>query len=439
MAQYKQSVAYTRMFLMVLSSDHVSPATGKTVTVNLSKAGGAFAAAGGVVTEVSNGWYKIALTTTDTNTLGDLVFDCTATGCDNTDFADQVVAFDPTNANLGLTNVSANVAQWLGVAVTADASNLPNVNVKDYNGTVVSAQPYTGTPPTAAQIATTVWQDLTAGSDFSTAGSIGLLLKTDIDAAISSRGTGTALTATQVENAVWDGLTANHSTAGSFGLLVKTDLDTNIGSRLATSGYTAPPTAAAIATTIFTDLTAGTDFSTAGSFGALVKANLDTNVGSRMATFSLPANFAALGISVGGHISNVDNLVANGDKTGYALTQTFPTNFSTLAITGTGGVTVGGYASGQDPAVRKNQALNAFEFLMVLSSDHVTPATGKTVTAQRSLDGAAFAACANAVTEVGNGIYAINLAAGDLNANFVTLRFSATSCDDSFIFIATQP
>ena len=83
MALLKQSTTYTRSFLMVSSSDHVSGATGKTVTVNLSKAGGAFAAAGGTVTEIANGWYKIALTTTDTNTLGDLAYDCTATGCDN--------------------------------------------------------------------------------------------------------------------------------------------------------------------------------------------------------------------------------------------------------------------------------------------------------------------------------------------------------------------
>lgn len=52
------------------------------------------------------------------------------------------------------------------------------------------------TAPTAAQVATAVWQDLLAGSDFSTASSIGALLKTDIDATISSRSTlgGTAQT-----------------------------------------------------------------------------------------------------------------------------------------------------------------------------------------------------------------------------------------------------
>lgn len=90
MALLKQSTAYTRMLLMIDSTDHISAKTGLTVTVTLSKAGAAFGAAGGTVTEVANGWYKIVLTTTDTNTLGDLVFHCTSTGADATDFCDQV-------------------------------------------------------------------------------------------------------------------------------------------------------------------------------------------------------------------------------------------------------------------------------------------------------------------------------------------------------------
>lgn len=78
------------MFKMIDSADHISKKTGLTCTVNLSKAGGAFGAAGGTITEVANGWYKIALTTTDTNTLGDLAYYITATGADDTDFSDQV-------------------------------------------------------------------------------------------------------------------------------------------------------------------------------------------------------------------------------------------------------------------------------------------------------------------------------------------------------------
>ena len=72
MAILTQSATYTRNFLMVDSTDHITGKTGLTVTVTLSKAGGSFGAAGDTVTEISSGWYKIALTTTDTNTVGDL-------------------------------------------------------------------------------------------------------------------------------------------------------------------------------------------------------------------------------------------------------------------------------------------------------------------------------------------------------------------------------
>jgi len=42
----------------------------------------------------------------------------------------------------------------------------------------------------------------------------------------------------------------------------------------------------------------------------------------------------------------------------------------------------------------KNVALDNFAFIMVDATDHVSAKTGLTVTAQRSLDGAAFASCA---------------------------------------------
>lgn len=90
-------------------------------------------------------------------------------------------------------------------------------------------------------------------------------------------------------------------------------------------------------------------------------------------------------------------------------------------------------------AIRKNKALANFEFLMLLASDHVTPATGLTVTAQRSIDGAAFGACANAVVEVAVGVYKIDLAAADLNGDVITLRFTAATADARLITIVTEP
>lgn len=63
------------MFKAYLASDHVSEATGKTIAITISKNGGAFGnpnAGATNATEISSGWYKVTLDTTDTNTVGPL-------------------------------------------------------------------------------------------------------------------------------------------------------------------------------------------------------------------------------------------------------------------------------------------------------------------------------------------------------------------------------
>lgn len=132
MALLKQATAYGRTFLMVQSSDHLTGLAGASVSVSLSKAGAAFAAAGGSVSEIGNGFYKVSLTTGDTGTLGDLAFHCTAAGADPTDFIDQVAA------NILGDTLPANVLQWNGSAVAAPASaGIPDVNITTIAGSAV--------------------------------------------------------------------------------------------------------------------------------------------------------------------------------------------------------------------------------------------------------------------------------------------------------------
>ena len=74
--------------LKLFTSGTTTAATGKTVAITLSKAGGAFGnpnAGASNATEVSSGWYKFTLDATDTGTVGDLVVRGTATGCDDTE------------------------------------------------------------------------------------------------------------------------------------------------------------------------------------------------------------------------------------------------------------------------------------------------------------------------------------------------------------------
>lgn len=89
--------------------------------------------------------------------------------------------------------------------------------------------------------------------------------------------------------------------------------------------------------------------------------------------------------------------------------------------------------------IRKNTEFAAFPFKMVDETDHVTAETGLTVTATRSIDGAAFAACANSAAEIASGWYKITLAAADLNGDVIILRFTATGADDREIVVFTQP
>lgn len=92
--------------------------------------------------------------------------------------------------------------------------------------------------------------------------------------------------------------------------------------------------------------------------------------------------------------------------------------------------------------VKKAQALAKFQFVMTDSTNHA-PATGKTVSCTRSIDGGAFSAGtlggSGTATEVANGVYSVDFGSGDLNGNVVTLRCTATGCDDTLVTIITQP
>lgn len=130
MRRLPQSTAYTITFMLFLASDHITAATGKTVAITISKAGGAFAnpAAGATnATEISNGLYKVALGTGDTDTLGDLVIrGAIATADDAVQIAQVVSA-----TTGGLTNLDA--------AISTRASQTSLDTVDDFVDTEVAA------------------------------------------------------------------------------------------------------------------------------------------------------------------------------------------------------------------------------------------------------------------------------------------------------------
>lgn len=104
-----QSTIIRVTFDAYLSSDHVSPATGKNIAVTISKNGGAFANPSAGATnaiEISAGSYYVDLSTTDTGTLGPLIFKATEAAIDpvkiHFDVAEDATRF--ANALLDLTD-----------------------------------------------------------------------------------------------------------------------------------------------------------------------------------------------------------------------------------------------------------------------------------------------------------------------------------------------
>lgn len=139
-------------------------------------------------------------------------------------------------------------------------------------------------------------------------------------------------------------------------------------------------------------------------------------------TDNLPASPAAVGSNMGAVASVTGNV--GGNVVGSVASVTAAVTVGTIAASASN--------------VKKSTALAGFMFVMTDATTHA-PKPGVAVVATRSLDGAAFAACANGPSEVSGGAYAIDLAATDLAGNVVTLRFVGTDADDLLMTVITQP
>lgn len=166
MRELKLSTAANVGILMIDSADHVSGKTGLTLTITASKDGAAFASISPTVTDLGSGWYKVALTSSHTDSLGDLLLHASSTGADPTDVATRIIAVDKNDAVRlglsGLANAAAgasgglatldsslglNLTKWLGGAIPAvNVTGVPKVDVVDWLGGTIPAVNVTGIP-----------------------------------------------------------------------------------------------------------------------------------------------------------------------------------------------------------------------------------------------------------------------------------------------------
>jgi hypothetical protein len=176
------------VFLMIDSSDHITGKTGLSPTVTLSKNGGSFGSPSGSVTEIANGWYKVAGNATDSNTAGPLVLHATGSGADPTDIMAANV-IDPTVAVYGVNAVQLNaqtITAAAGVTFPSSVASPTNITA----GTITTVTNLTNAP-TAGDFTSTMKTSLNAATPVATLSSAydfakGTVAMTESYAAVSS-------------------------------------------------------------------------------------------------------------------------------------------------------------------------------------------------------------------------------------------------------------
>lgn len=269
-----------------LSTDHITPATGKTIAITISKNGAAYGNPSGGATnavEIASGSYYVDLSTTDTGTLGPLFILGQVSGVDNVVAIYDIVKATngglsalpdtaaTTNASLltsgtgtaqiDVTSGRVNLGKILDTAVSTPATaGVLDVNVKNMNNvaatsiTAVNANQGTTQPVnfTGAAGSALVKSDTVdiAGAAVSTGTAqigVNVVTQANIDFGALQKASLNAATPASVLGAVGS-VTGNvgGNVAGSVGSVTGLNaalLDAAVSTRLASASYTAPDNA----------------------------------------------------------------------------------------------------------------------------------------------------------------------------------------------------
>lgn len=220
-----QSTSFVAVFKAYLSSDHVTEATGKTIAITMSKAGGAFGnpnAGATNATEIANGWYKVTLDTTDTGTLGIIALRGAAATID--EVGDRFYVVKATNGGLtalpdvaaegagglftrgtgaGQINqpangmIDANVVRNAGTAITA-AAGVQEVKVASIAANAITATSIAADAITDAKVASDVTIASVTGAVGSVTGNVGGNVTGSVGSVVGAVGSVSGLTASDV-------------------------------------------------------------------------------------------------------------------------------------------------------------------------------------------------------------------------------------------------
>jgi uncharacterized protein YjbJ (UPF0337 family) len=212
---YRKNVAGQFLTFQLISTTDGSAITGVSPAVRRC-IDGTFAAGGGTVTEDTGGYYKYAMSQADTNG-NNIGFRFSGTGAITVALNIVTTAADPTDTvRFGLTalpnvasgNAGALLVDGTGTAAISNSSGKVLLQATQSGVTIPTVTTVTN-QLTAAQIATGVWTDTTAG-DFTTALSVGKSVMNGVSL-------GTGLTIASVSGAVGSVTGAVGSVTGNVG------------------------------------------------------------------------------------------------------------------------------------------------------------------------------------------------------------------------------
>ena len=411
------------------ATDGVSEETGLAGGgTEISKNGAAFAAGPTLGTHDAEGWYPITLTTTHTNTLGRFQIKSHASATHLPVWHECMVL--PANVYdslvAGSDVLQADVTQLSGDATAADNAE------SFFDGTG-----YAGTNNVIPTVTTLTGHTAQTGDSFAR---LGAPAGASVSADIATVDANVDTLLTRITSTLFSGITSLAEWLGLIAGKQTGDATARAEVRATGAGSGTYDETTDSLEAVRDHVGDGTNLTEAGGDGDHL-----TLVGGTGSNFSgIPWN-AAWDAEVQSECTDALNAYdpptrteATSDKDEVLTRLGTPAGASVSADIATAQTDLTQIKADLPIKLTKNTALANFMFKMVDETDGYTAETGISVTAERSLDGAAFAACANSVTEVASGWYRINLAAGDLNGDTVVLKFTGTGCRAAEFSVITQ-
>lgn len=175
MRELTQSTAANVMVFMADATNALAGLASLTLTITASKDGAAFGSISPTVTDRGNGWYNLALTSSHTDTLGDLALNITATGAVTQPVISRVIAWNRAVASIPAVAAGASGGLFIAGSNAATTANITGNLTGNVSGSVGSVTGAVGSVTGAVGSVTGAVGSVTGNVGGNVTGSVGSL------------------------------------------------------------------------------------------------------------------------------------------------------------------------------------------------------------------------------------------------------------------------